>query len=64
MNVTASGMETPEGVTFPGGYKKDEPGLVFDIFKASNNTRYPIPGPPLYKSKVAVTIWNLNHDGG
>ncbi|KAF2664604.1 glycoside hydrolase [Microthyrium microscopicum] len=49
LNVTGTGTQSPKGVTFPGAYAPDTPGLVFDIFK--NKTTYPIPGPPLYKEK-------------
>ena len=49
IDVSGTGTATPQGVTFPGGYKhfKHEPGLYFDIYFGV--TPYPIPGPSLYR---------------
>jgi hypothetical protein len=29
IEVTGSGAATPDGITFPGGYKLEDPGLSF-----------------------------------
>jgi hypothetical protein len=47
LNITGTGTAKPLGVKFPGAYKRDDPGVIFDIFV--NNTNYPIPGPKVYQ---------------
>jgi lytic cellulose monooxygenase (C1-hydroxylating) len=40
INIGGTGTATPEGVTFPGAYKANEPGLTFDPYMT-----YGIPDP-------------------
>jgi len=53
--INGTGTATPTGVVFPGGYKKNEPGLVTNLFDKSgkpvNWEKYIIPGPPKYAGK-------------
>jgi hypothetical protein len=46
--ISGNGTATPSGRTFPGAYKKDEPGLWFDVLHSTDT--YPGLSPPLYKS--------------
>ncbi|KAK3326773.1 glycosyl hydrolase family 61-domain-containing protein [Apodospora peruviana] len=47
--VTSNGTVTPASVTFPGGYKKDEPGFKYDIFNTTvPPLPYPFVGPAVY----------------
>ena len=54
--VTGDGTATPQGVKFPGGYKKDEEGFKYDIFNNKTVIPYPPVGPALYKSKANVQL--------
>jgi hypothetical protein len=58
LNITGTGNAEPPGVKFPGAYKPDDEGLVFDIF--ANKTNYPIPGPKVYRSSVAAPMLRSN----
>jgi cellulase len=58
VNITGTGTVSPPGVTFPGAYGSDTPGLAFDIF--INKTTYPIPGPPLYQTNAPGPILEPN----
>ena len=51
--VTGNGTATPEGVKFPGGYHKTDPGLHFDV---NSTGPYPTVGPPVYKSMYDVQL--------
>ncbi|KAL1619644.1 hypothetical protein SLS54_006581 [Diplodia seriata] len=45
INVTGgSASEAPSGVAFPGAYKTDDPGIVFNLYYPTP-TSYAIPGP-------------------
>lgn len=48
LKITGGGSANPEGVTFPGAYKADDPGILVDIFNGISD--YVIPGPPVYGS--------------
>ncbi|KAF5102315.1 hypothetical protein D0Z00_000498 [Geotrichum galactomycetum] len=48
LKITGGGSANPEGVTFPGAYKTDDPGILIDIFNGITN--YVIPGPAVYNS--------------
>jgi cellulase len=37
LEVRGYGTVEPDGVTFPGGYGKDEPGVVFDLRKGQSS---------------------------
>jgi len=55
LEIQGNGNVEPEGVTFPGGYKKDEPGVAFRLWGGkSSYQQYVIPGPPLYKGKYEL----------
>ncbi|KAF1981995.1 lytic polysaccharide monooxygenase [Aulographum hederae CBS 113979] len=51
VNITGNGADTPEGVTFPGGYKPDEKGVAFTIMNKAIWGDYTSPGPALYEGK-------------
>ncbi|KAL3483663.1 glycosyl hydrolase family 61-domain-containing protein [Aspergillus germanicus] len=47
VSVTSSGSNTlPEGVSIPGVYSADDPGVLFDLYNGF--TSYPIPGPEVW----------------
>ncbi|KAL4914582.1 glycosyl hydrolase family 61-domain-containing protein [Aspergillus aurantiobrunneus] len=47
VTVTSDGASTlPEGVSIPGAYKADDPGVLFDIYGSFDS--YPIPGPAVW----------------
>ena len=47
VKVEGSGTAAlPAGVSFPGAYKADDAGILFDIY--SGKTSYPIPGPKVW----------------
>jgi len=52
VEISGNGNATPEGVTFPGGYKRDDPGVKFNL-RSSQEAKdgYVIPGPPVYVGK-------------
>ncbi|KAK2753163.1 hypothetical protein FQN54_007989 [Arachnomyces sp. PD_36] len=43
VEITGDGSLNPEGVTFPGAYSADDPGILIDIY--SDFGEYVIPGP-------------------
>ncbi|CRK13995.1 hypothetical protein BN1723_010208, partial [Verticillium longisporum] len=48
LQVTGSGPDFPESfVSFPGAYKADDAGLLFDIYTSTTNP-YPYPGPAVW----------------
>ncbi|ORY08955.1 endoglucanase B [Clohesyomyces aquaticus] len=63
IEVTGDGIvELPEGVSFPGGYDYDTPGVVYDVYCSTETTRttactttYPIPGPTVWSGAWADT---------
>ncbi|RPA72788.1 hypothetical protein BJ508DRAFT_67612 [Ascobolus immersus RN42] len=46
LKVTGGGSANPSGVTFPGGYSANDPGILFNLY--GQYTSYPVPGPPVY----------------
>jgi cellulase len=49
LKVTGSGTASPPGVLGTQIYKKDEPGIVFDIYKKFKAlSDYPVPGPAVF----------------
>ena len=53
VKVTGSGNATPQGVSFPGAYRKTDAGLRWDV----NSTEpYPTLGPSLHKSAYDVKL--------
>ncbi|TVY84302.1 putative endo-beta-1,4-glucanase D [Lachnellula suecica] len=48
INLTGTGTKTPAGVSFPGAYKATDPGILINIYQASNIANYQIPGPALF----------------
>ncbi|KAJ2775091.1 hypothetical protein IWQ56_000263 [Coemansia nantahalensis] len=52
LKVTGSGTVVPPGVAIPGIYKKNDPGIHFNLWDDDPN-KYPFPGPPVYKSGSA-----------
>ncbi|KAF2262284.1 endoglucanase B [Lojkania enalia] len=65
IEVTGDGtVELPEGVSFPGAYSYDDPGIVYDIYCSTDTkktrttactTTYPIPGPTVWSGAWAET---------
>ncbi|KAF2793566.1 lytic polysaccharide monooxygenase [Melanomma pulvis-pyrius CBS 109.77] len=64
IEVTGDGsVELPEGVSFPGAYQYDTPGVVYDIYCSTQTdatapcamTTYPIPGPTVWSGAWAET---------
>lgn len=51
IEVTGSGAPLPGGVSFPGAYKADDPGVLFDIYNSFSS--YPIPGPAPMAARVS-----------
>jgi len=56
VDVLGGGSAEPEGVSFPGAYKEDDAGIAFAPFVGAgsgteHNSKYVIPGPPLYQGK-------------
>jgi len=60
VDVVGSGTVVPEGVQFPGAYKPTDYGIAFKPFQSydpkatggnEQNSKYAIPGPPLYAGK-------------
>jgi cellulase len=54
----------PEGVSFPGAYSYDDPGVVYDVYCSTETkktrttactTTYPIPGPTVWSGAYAET---------
>ncbi len=55
--VTGDGNTIPRGVTFPGAYRVDEPGMRFNVRNESSDGRSYTPlGPGLYKSRYTVDL--------
>jgi len=46
--VTSTGTVNPPGVAFPGAYKATDPGILINIYQASNIANYQIPGPAVW----------------
>ncbi|KAF2405581.1 hypothetical protein EJ06DRAFT_526096 [Trichodelitschia bisporula] len=52
VEILGNGNVEPAGVKFPGGYKRDEPGVKFNLYKSEKDwDGYIIPGPPKYAGK-------------
>ncbi|KAJ2711019.1 hypothetical protein H4R19_003457 [Coemansia spiralis] len=51
--ITGNGKNTlPAGVSFPGAYDPKDPGILYLGDKNGDNSKYVIPGPPVYKPVV------------
>ncbi|KAJ2769779.1 hypothetical protein IWQ56_002419 [Coemansia nantahalensis] len=50
IDVMDGGNITPKGVSIPGVYKADDPGILYSRKKGGDNSKYVIPGPPVYQS--------------
>jgi hypothetical protein len=48
LKISGSGTINPPGVRFPGAYKKDDPGILVNIY--NDIETYTIPGPAPYNS--------------
>ncbi|KAJ2849534.1 hypothetical protein IWW36_002572, partial [Coemansia brasiliensis] len=46
IHVTGTGTAQPTGVAIPGAYKKDDPGIHYNLWDGLKT--YTIPGPPVY----------------
>jgi lytic cellulose monooxygenase (C1-hydroxylating) len=67
IEVTGDGsVSLPEGVSFPGAYDYDTPGIVYDIYCSTDKKRaatatvpctttYPIPGPTVWSGAWPTT---------
>ena len=56
IKVTQGGNLSPPGTfDFVGGYKKDDPGIHFNIYQ-TKITEYPIPGPTVWSGEVDPAI--------
>ncbi|KAJ1727357.1 hypothetical protein LPJ61_004613 [Coemansia biformis] len=49
ITVTGGGSVVPPGVAIPGYYKDNDPGILYSRKKFGDNSKYVIPGPPVYK---------------
>ncbi|KAK7756727.1 hypothetical protein SLS62_001168 [Diatrype stigma] len=47
ITVSGGGSANPEGVSFPGAYSANDPGILVDIW-GNDFKSYTIPGPPVY----------------
>jgi cellulase len=57
LTVSGGGAKNPQGVSFPGAYSYEHPGLTFNPFTFLENPRpYPQPGPPVYVSGGVTVI--------
>eukprot|EP01114_Cavostelium_apophysatum_P002258 TRINITY_DN1198_c0_g1_i1.p1 TRINITY_DN1198_c0_g1~~TRINITY_DN1198_c0_g1_i1.p1 ORF type:complete len:285 (-),score=50.50 TRINITY_DN1198_c0_g1_i1:171-1025(-) len=63
LTISGDGSAEPEGVSFPGAYKEDDPGIAFNLYQGSI-TNYPIPGPAVYKAGDPTPSGNGNGDDG
>ncbi|TDL24173.1 hypothetical protein BD410DRAFT_767332 [Rickenella mellea] len=49
LQVTGTGtLKLPTGVTFPGAYQEDTPGIVYNLYISTAGQHYTIPGPPVW----------------
>ncbi|KAF8650916.1 hypothetical protein AX16_005041 [Volvariella volvacea WC 439] len=49
LNVTGSGTLNPSGLSFPGTYKQNDPGILFNAYQGdAANQAYVPPGGPVY----------------
>jgi len=39
LDISGSGTAQPKGVKFPGGYKRDDPGVAFNLYKGGQTAR-------------------------
>ncbi|KAL0959876.1 hypothetical protein HGRIS_011545 [Hohenbuehelia grisea] len=51
INVGGSGTATPSGVSLPGAYSSNDPGILVNIYQQLNT--YSVPGPTLYGTTAA-----------
>eukprot|EP01114_Cavostelium_apophysatum_P018176 TRINITY_DN5568_c0_g1_i1.p1 TRINITY_DN5568_c0_g1~~TRINITY_DN5568_c0_g1_i1.p1 ORF type:complete len:335 (+),score=33.73 TRINITY_DN5568_c0_g1_i1:50-1054(+) len=45
LTITGSGTVNPAGVSFPGAYQENDPGILFSVYQGNT---YTPPGPPVY----------------
>lgn len=45
--MSGGGSANPEGVSFPGAYSANDPGILVDIW-GNDFKEYDIPGPAVY----------------
>jgi len=48
MNVLGGGKANPPTVSFPGAYKQNDPGILFQLYYPAPKT-YIVPGPKVFK---------------
>ncbi|KAG9020148.1 hypothetical protein FS837_008560, partial [Tulasnella sp. UAMH 9824] len=46
LKITGGGSASPSGVSFPGAYSLNDPGILFTLY--TSFTTYTIPGPTVY----------------
>jgi len=46
IRVTGGGNALPAGVSFPGAYKTNDPGILYSLYPTA--TQYTVPGPAVY----------------
>ena len=39
LDISGDGKEVPKGVKFPGGYKRDDPGVKFNLYRGGQADR-------------------------
>ncbi|KAG8814648.1 Esterase/lipase/thioesterase [Serendipita sp. 399] len=50
LTVTGGGSVSPSGLAFPGAYKANDPGILFNPYQGdAANQKYVAPGGPVYK---------------
>jgi len=62
LTITGSGTAKPAGVSFPGYYTNDGPGMMFDLYSSYNS--YTIPGPAIYKSGSSTGVASTTGSSG
>lgn len=52
VEISGDGNVVPEGVVFPGAYKRNDAGVGFNLYKnKATFNEYVVPGPPKYQGK-------------
>ncbi|KAH6910644.1 glycoside hydrolase [Coprinopsis sp. MPI-PUGE-AT-0042] len=60
IRVTSDGKAAlPGGVSFPGSYKSDQPGIIWD-FSRDDPAAYPIPGGEVWEGSLGGGIYGVN----
>ncbi|KAJ2078808.1 hypothetical protein H4R24_004215 [Coemansia sp. RSA 988] len=67
LTITGTGSAVPSGVAIPGLYKRDDPGILFNLWDGHKS--YEIPGPAVYKGgggggrePIPIINANINED--